>query len=141
MVGNMVFKSKIDTWVLVLTFGITAMAVLPLCFISFSWWDVLLPFIVLLFLVDMFCNTKYAIKDDKLLIQCGHFMKECYPILSIKKIEDSNSWESAPALSVSRIRITFVDGKSILVSPKNKKGFVDAIAKVNNSVELVVGLA
>lgn len=135
----MVFKSKIDTWVLALTSGFTAMALLPLVLISFSWWDVLLPFVVLLFLVDMFCNTKYTIKDEKLIVRCGHFMKECCPILSIKKMEESNSWESAPALSVSRIRITFVDGKSILVSPKNKKGFVEAIAKVNQNIEIFVG--
>ena len=135
--SNMIFKSKIDVWVLVLTFGVAAMALLPLVLISFSWWDLVLPTLVLLFLIDMFSNTKYIIKDEKLIVECGHFMKAKYSILEIENLSASHSWDSAPALSIDRIRITIVGGNSILVSPKNKNGFINAITSINENVKLV----
>mgnify|MGYP001409865623 CR=1 FL=1 len=44
--------------------------------------------------------------------------------------------ESAPALSLSRIRILFVDGKSILISPKDRSQFLDLLYSVNDKIKM-----
>lgn len=132
----MIYKSKIDFGVVVFTFGLTMVAVLPFLLISFSVLDLLLPTILLIFLIDLFCNTKYIICDKKLVITCGSLIKERYEILSIRQIAKTKSWESAPALSLDRIRIIFKDGKSVLVSPKDKK-FIETLCHINKNIELL----
>ncbi len=117
----MIYKSKVDIWMVIFTFGITMLSVLPSLLVSFHVWDLLLPTILMSFLIDLFCNTKYMVCGKELIIKCGSLMKTKYNILSITQIVKAKSWESAPALSLNRIRIIFKDGKSVLVSPKDKK--------------------
>lgn len=135
----MIYKSKIDKWLVVLCFGVTFIVVLPMLFIDFVVWDILVPIILFAFIGDMFCNTEYIIYNHILKVKCGFFLKNTYDIGEIKKIEESHSWESAPALSISRLRITFYDGKSVLISPKEKEKFIEMICHINSEV-IVEGL-
>jgi hypothetical protein len=47
----------------------------------------------------------------------------------IARIVPSNSLESAPALSLTRLRIDYGVGKSILVSPADQQAFLRAIER------------
>ena len=44
---------------------------------------------------------------------------------------------SAPALSLDRIRITYNKYDEIVVSPKDKKVFLDDLTAINNGIEII----
>ena len=134
-VGTMVFKSKIDMWLVIFCFGFSTIAIIPILFIDFNSWDLILP-TLFVFLADIFCNTKYVVSNHILIVKCGSFYRAKYDIKKIKQIEESHTWESAPALSLSRIRILFVDGKSVLISPKDRAQFLDLLYSVNNKIKM-----
>ena len=135
-VGTMVFKSKIDMWLVIFCFGFSTIAIIPILFIDFNSWDLILPTLLFVFLADLFCNTKYVVSNHILIVKCGSFYRAKYDIKKIKQIEESHTWESAPALSLSRIRILFVDGKSVLISPKDRAQFLDLLYSVNNKIKM-----
>lgn len=132
----MTYKSKVDICLVVLCFGITLIAIFPLLLIDFKVWDLCIFFFVFVFLGDVFLNTKYVVNGQILEVRCGHLSRARYDIQEIKQIEESHSWESAPALSLSRIRIIFIDGKSILISPKEKADFLKLLYSVNSKIKI-----
>ena len=71
-------------------------------------------------------STNYYVINENLWIYSGPFR---WKILtsSISKIEFSRSWTSSPALSLDRIKIDYDGGQSIMVSPKEKTKFLNAI--------------
>ena len=70
-------------------------------------------------------STYYEIDGDDLRVVCGPFRKRI-PVGDIASVEPSRSVWSSPALSLDRLRIRYGD-KSILVSPADKRGFIDAL--------------
>ena len=133
----MIYKSKIDKPLVAFTFGITAIAVLPLVFISFRWWDFLFAIGIFSFLTYTFSHTRYEIREDVLEIRCGFMMKSKYKIKEIRKIGKCDSWESAPALSMDRIRITLSNSKYVIISPKDKTEFIKELCEKNK--EIIIG--
>lgn len=71
-------------------------------------------------------STYYEIVDEMLWVRSGP-LEWKIAILSISKIERSKSWVSSRALSMSRFKIDYGRGKSILISPKETDRFLHAI--------------
>lgn len=130
----MIYKSKIDKVLVAFTFGVTAIAVLPLVFISFRWWYLLFAIGMFSFLAYVFTHTLYETNGDVLEIRCGFMQKTKYDIKNIRKISKCDSWESAPALSTDRIRITFSDSKYVIISPKKKTEFINELLGKNKEI-------
>jgi len=82
----------------------------------------------------MFANTAYVIEGSLLRVNCGP-IKIAVPIDLITRIDRSNTFGSAPTLSLSRITIHYGRFSEVTISPKDRRGFIRAIvARVPNVV-------
>lgn len=79
-------------------------------------------------LIWLMLRTKYVVSDDVLTIHGGIY-KVKIPLKDIISVESCSSLEAGPALSLDRLQIIYGNYKNILVSPKDKTGFLAAIGK------------
>lgn len=127
------FQSKVDGW-------IASLIVLAVAASASAIWAVArggtvqgatavlligLPGIVLPMWVRT--RTRYPLTDDALLVSSGPFHWRVL-LRDIRTIEPSRSGLSAPALSLDRVRIDDGAGRSVLISPKERKRFVEALS-------------
>ena len=133
----MVFRSKIDLWLLIVF--ITS-AVIPITQAiaalqnGANWMPhVLISGMLVLSFLWLLFSTKYTINQDTLIIQSGPFRWRI-PKKEITQVTPSKSVISSPALSLDRLRVEYAGGrKFILVSPKDKNGFLQAVSVVANA--------
>ncbi|WP_428231691.1 PH domain-containing protein [Flavobacterium sp.] len=131
------FKSKIDLWFilfLVLIFG----AMLVRLVYDQLWMGFAFILLTVVFIVYMFSNTLYTIENEKLFIKCGLFFNVCIEIQKIKRVSESYNIISSPALSFDRLEILYNKFDTILISPKDKMRFIEAIQKRNPEVEIKI---
>ena len=127
-----VFKSKIDIWLglviiisvlfcLAVTIGMAVImdAAGMLFSLMVMALGVLLPLWILF-------GTRYVITQDSLEVKSGPFAWHI-PISSITSVRKTRNPLSSPALSMDRLQIHYQSGKSLMVSPKDRQGFLAAI--------------
>ena len=130
----MTFKSAVDLWLLVIvalvviiSFGVSIRLVLQsspagyLRVIGVMIVGIGLPLWLLY-------STRYVVIDEVLQIQSGPF-KWTIPITSISQVVETNNPLSSPALALQRFEITYGESKTVMVSPKDRKGFLEAIGQ------------
>ena len=131
------FESKIDLWLilfLVLIFGgILVRSAYDQNWISFSF-----ILLVVIFIAYMFSTTFYIIENKKLVIKCGIFYNLSIEIEKIKRISESYNIISSPALSFDRLEILYNKFDIVLISPKDKRRFIEAIEKINPEAEMKI---
>lgn len=131
------FKSKIDLWFilfLVLLFGL----ILVRLVYDQSWIGFAFILFVIAFIVQMYSTTFYSIENKKLLIKCGFFYNLSIEIESIKQISESYNIISSPAFSFDRLEILYNNFDTVLISPKEKLRFIEAIKKINPQIEIKI---
>lgn len=127
----MLYKSKIGLWFLLISLGV------PLgLLVGFRFWEIsgipdlfvsVVVFSVIVFLPGwILMTTDYRFRNENLHIRSGPFKWEI-PLSNVKHIEQSRSLASAPALSLDRLKIHFGSNECILISPKDKNGFLAEI--------------
>lgn len=127
-----VFKSKIDTWLIVLSLVSIAVAFVILIQTPVESSGIgLMPVLaIVVFVVVLpvwiFTGTKYVVNDGMLLIRSGPF-RWTIAIKDISGVNETRNPISSPALSLNRLKITYSGGKSVLVSPIDISGFRKAI--------------
>ncbi|KAF2335146.1 PH domain-containing protein [Flavobacterium daemonense] len=131
------FRSKIDIW-LVLFLSVALGGALINMLYNRVWGASIILCFTIGFVVHMFLNTYYSIEDQRLIIKSSFLINSSINILSIKKISETNSIMSAPALSFDRLEILFNEFDTIIISPKEKIKFFEAIKKINPEVEIVL---
>ncbi|WP_426304001.1 PH domain-containing protein [Acidovorax facilis] len=82
-------------------------------------------------------DTNYTLTADDLLIRSGPFSWRI-ALDDVREVSPSHSWISSPALSLDRLSIRYGADRSILVSPREKQRFIDALRQRCPSV-LVTG--
>lgn len=127
------FRSKIDNWLLMLgAVSVIAQVVSLAVFLRFEppsaerLLIVVLMTLVMLLILSLFVRTHYTVTPDELRIASGPFTWRIRRS-EIHSIEPSRALWSSPALSLDRLRIAYGDGKWILVSPDDKRGFLRAL--------------
>lgn len=126
------FKSKIDTWVLVVILGIVSAAVLGtdslLATETIYGWigaavvvvlGILLPLWILVY-------TGYELGDEQLRIRCGPF-RWTVPLGEIANVSPILSAGKSPALSSNRLQLELGDGRSVMISPDNRDIFLRSL--------------
>jgi hypothetical protein len=83
----------------------------------------------------MFADTEYVIDGSVLRVHCGP-MRIVVPLDSITRIERGSSILSGMTLSLSRLCIRYGRFKEVLISPKDREGFIRAIVARVPSVVL-----
>ena len=133
----MVFRSKIDLW-LVIALIVAAAFPLTQAIAALQHGSNWIPHVLIFVLLGgcilwLFFSTKYTVDHDTLVIQSGPFSWRISKG-EIIRVAPSRSIISSPALSLDRLRIDYAGGRnSILVSPKNKTGFLKAVAAAPNA--------
>lgn len=131
------FRSKVDWWLAALLIApVVLIGALLLAGVSTPW--VLVPILapqalVIWILARTFCT----VTDDTLLVRSGPF-HWTIPLVSIRSLTATRNPLSSPALSLDRIAVDHTGGR-LLVSPRNKAGFVRAIVEIVPGVK-VAGL-
>lgn len=123
-----VYRSAVDKWLLVVIYASPATL---LVIATIGWINeqpdvtgVCLILFVALTLLNLVVTTpcRYTLTNDSLNIRCGLLFRSV-PLGRIVRIEPSSSWESAPALSLRRVKITLDRGYRI-ISPVNRDAFI-----------------
>ncbi len=130
--ASRVFKSAVDWWY----YGIIGCSALILLVVMASVIPTGSPLAIIVVIFSMVAglglpvwllfSTHYIVEGSRLLVRSGPFSWNIARS-EIKSIRPTRSPLSSPALSLQRLEITYVDGKVLLISPKNQDEFVDAI--------------
>ena len=131
----MVFRSKIDLWLIILLLAVVLSITLPL-FWKFDWVNLIIEIPIILLFYDLFRNTKYVIDGNRLVVKGGFLLCSTYDIRSIRSISSTRTFLSAPALSMDRMRIDLKGGDVVVISPLRKREFVEELLKVNPEIEV-----
>jgi hypothetical protein len=129
-----VFKSKIDWWfglVLVYPIFLSITAIL-----EGEWIGLLGLAGVVGFILILSKTTQYIINENQLIVKSTWIVNERIAISKITKIEKSNSILSSPALSLDRLLVRYNKYDEVLISPKEKKEFIDELLKINPTIEV-----
>lgn len=91
----------------------------------------ILPIIFFLTIIWLpFFKIKYILTPEQLTVDSG-FSNTLIPIKNIVKLDKTNSLLSSPALSLDRIKITYLDTsskqKNIIISPNDSDKFINLV--------------
>lgn len=129
------FKSKIDLWLILFLVSIFGGIAIKMAFDG-VWGVLIFILFVIVFIIHMFTTTFYIIEGEKLIIKCGFLINISIPVATIKKISDTNNIMSSPALSLDRLEILYNKFDTVMISPKEKTKFIEAIQNINPEVEI-----
>lgn len=132
-----VFKSGISIGLLSILLSVFSTVTVLLILDDAPWYALLIIFLVVVFILQLFFNTYYVIEGSLLKIRSGFLYRIDIDIKTIKKIEESNSPLSSPAASFDRLEIIYNKFDSVLISPKEKKEFIELILIINPSIEII----
>ncbi len=135
---NRVFKSKVDTW-LIIVMAASTLLVAGACF-SIDNADLLAYIInivlvaVMVFAFVAIFNIRYEVSEGVLLVRTFILLSYTIPVADIREIRASSSWLASPAASLDRLEIRYSKRRTILLSPADKQGFVDCLTGVNPNI-------
>lgn len=132
-----IYKSKIGLELVIPLLIVFGTALILILNEKSSWLGLIILFPVILFVVHMFMTTYYVINENNLTIKCGFLINLTLDIRTIKKISETNNLLSSPATSIDRIEIMFGNFDSVIISPKDKKEFINDILALNPRVEVI----
>lgn len=126
----LVFKSRIDTWLLVVLLSAVAVVVLGIDALAGSGAVWRWPLIVVLAAVALLpiwilLQTRYLLYDSELRIACGPF-RWSVPIDEISNVVETQSRAASPALSLRRLRIEY-GGRAIMIAPSSQDLFLRSL--------------
>jgi hypothetical protein len=136
------FPSKVDRWIVWLTaipLTILAAAVtsallagppLPAAFLMVG-----LEVLIVAFIVWTYRGTRYLVTDREVIARSGPFRWRI-EIAGIESIRPSRSPLSSPAMSLDRLEIRYGGGRRLLISPKDREGFLEAVVARSRSLVL-----
>jgi hypothetical protein len=93
---------------------------------------------VYLFMVYIFFNTWYEINGNRLTIHSGFLYHQEIEIRSITNLRATNNPLSAPAASFDRLELRYLNNRTVLISPKDKSGFIEELRKIHPEIEVKV---
>lgn len=127
------FFSRVDLWYYLV----------PLIFIypmydtitSGDWLTTLVVVLTLCLVLSMLYCT-YSVDGQSLRVQCGPFPYHKMQIQDIVSIRKTRSLWSAPAASLDRIAVTSRKGRILVISPKDRVAFIQAILDINPDIKV-----
>jgi len=96
-----------------------------------EWAGLLISALAIVFTIHMFKNTYYLVDDQYLTVRCSFFVNQRIALSDIQTIRPTNNPISAPAASLDRLEIRFGYRKSVIISPRDKQTFINAIQAAN----------
>jgi hypothetical protein len=131
-----VYKSKISL-VIILPIIILFVYSLYNCIIYNDLIVNILLLILFLTILYLIFNIIYTIENQNLNVKFGFLFNKNIDVNKISKISETNDLSSSPAASIDRLEILYNKYETVLVSPKDKKGFIQSLLVINPNIELV----
>ncbi len=103
---------------------------------TITWIGLCLVLAISIYLLYMFKNTFYLLKEETLYVKCGFYTYAKIPVPHIRKVEETRNWISGPATSIDRLEITYNRWDHVLISPKNKKEFINDLLALHPAIEI-----
>lgn len=128
------FVSKKDLWLGLLIWGATGFGFINTVFTE-GWIIRTIMSVMVVFLSWIWFGTNYEINDGLLIIRCGPF-KSSIHIKDIKSIKKTRNPLSSAALSMDRLDVRYGYSGMVLISPKDREGFIDLITKENGNINI-----
>jgi len=100
------------------------------------WPGLFIMIIIASFVTHMFLTTYYQIEGRALKIKSGFLFSKTVAIDSIRKITAAKSPLSSSSTSTGRLEINYNKSDTIIISPKDRPGFLDEIKKIKPDIEL-----
>ena len=101
-----------------------------------NWPVVSVIFLAMLFVLHVFLTTWYEVNGHMLNVRCGFLINKDVDIRQIVSIKETYNPLSAPAVSIDRLEIKMSGKDSILISPLDKEGFINALLKVKPGIKV-----
>ena len=89
-------------------------------------------------ILHMLYNTKYVIQGNQLKVFSGFIRFKPIDIQAIKKIEKTSNIISAPTASLDRIEVSYGRFDSLIISPRDKAGFAQALLEINPDITVKI---
>ncbi|MBO8215229.1 PH domain-containing protein [Acinetobacter nosocomialis] len=137
----MKFRSKIDWWLLLIFVVITANIIFKIyqevhhSSIGTNFSHLMIYSLVILVIWLPVFNTYYVVENNTLIIKSLVFRWKIN-INDITQIEPTHNPLSSPALSLDRLKISYIkNGRiaKVMISPKDKEGFLNTLRKNPNA--------
>jgi hypothetical protein len=128
----MVFRSAVDWWlyaVIIASAVVVLAAVFPLLNAGHTGQTVVAVMTALIAVglpVWLLTSTYYRVQGGSLEVRSGPF-RWTIPLKDITEVRRTGSILSSPALSLNRLEIKYGRAKTILLSPRDRQGFLQAI--------------
>lgn len=129
------YKSKVDLWLLILLIAAFGGPLVYMTFREPRWFGPVVWLPLTVFVIYSVTTIRYVIEGDVLSIKSIGF-RSVIPIRSIRRIEETNSLLASPAASLERLEIVYNKYDSVLISPKDKLGFIDDLKVINPEIEI-----
>jgi len=135
------FRSKIDWWLLLIFVVITANIIFKIyqevhhSSIGTNFSHLMIYSLVILVIWLPVFNTYYVVENNTLIIKSLVFRWKIN-INDITQIEPTHNPLSSPALSLDRLKISYMkNGRiaKVMISPKDKEGFLNTLRKNPNA--------
>ncbi|WP_295771349.1 PH domain-containing protein [uncultured Mucilaginibacter sp.] len=131
------FRSKIGLE-LVIPLGVVFIATSVPMVMDGLWSGFIVIGVVALFTAHMLYSTYYVVNNSIVNIRCGFLVNQNVDIDTIKSIKETNNALSSPASSLDRLEIAYNKYDSVMISPKDKAGFIALIQSVKPDVEVML---
>ena len=89
---------------------------------------------LIIFFGIIWFGTGYYITDRELIVSIGPIVHSSIDLSKISEISAANSWIAAPANSFKRLAIRSDKVVLVMVSPKDRKGFIECMKKVKPDI-------
>lgn len=130
-----VYKSKTDIFLTIVIFAITAISLLPVLIINFTYTICILLFVLLAIESIVLFGIRYTIDEKQIKVTCCCYNVCIVDIANITHISKTRTIMSAPAAALDRIEIHY-NGKSIVVSPQKKQEFINRLLEINKDISV-----
>ena len=130
------YQSKIDTWLLLILIGVVVLGFFSGTSALFAggrdaWWGVIPAIICVALPLWVLFGTHYTFQDDLLIVRGGPFRWRIN-VGTITSVTATNNPLSSPALSLDRLRIEHANGRAVMISPKDREGFLEELKAVRS---------
>ncbi|TCP61547.1 PH domain-containing protein [Baia soyae] len=131
------FKSKTDFISFSILWGIPVVVTLFLLYSFDTVKDAVIPIAIFWLLnsltIWIYFSTYYKFTNDEIIVKSGPIRRNI-PYQSISSVRKTKSLIASPALSIlDRIEIVYSNG-SVIISPKDKKDFVNMLKSKNPNI-------
>lgn len=126
---DITYKSKVDTWLVLVILALTIIPIAPLLYSDFSITVFCIIATSLCLILSLIYSIRYIIEDEYLIIKYGFIFSQKVLIDEIRSISSTRTILSAPAASLDRLELR-LEKNVVVVSPKDKMGFIRSLQKL-----------